>query len=70
MNHDKHKDFDFPKNVRVNIYISESLLEKIDNFAKKHYVSRSAFFTYASMSILYADEVKAILQDTTDLDKL
>ena len=43
----KNKD-----SVRISFTISNALLQKIDDFAKKHHVSRSAFFTYACMQIL------------------
>lgn len=58
------------KNVRsgreskkVNVSIDSELLQKIDEYADSHYMSRSAFFTYASSQILLSDKVYKLLDD-------
>lgn len=54
---------DEPKSVRVNFTVSEELLERIDSFAEKHYMTRSAVIAYACTQIINAEEAKELLRD-------
>lgn len=44
------------RSKKINVSIDEELLQKIDDYADSHYMSRSAFFTYASSQILLSDK--------------
>ena len=43
---------------RINVSFDEELLQKIDDYARLHYMSRSAFLTYAASQVLLADKVQ------------
>lgn len=54
---------DEPKSVKVHFTVNEQLLERIDSFAEKHYMTRSAVITYACTQIINAEEAKQLLKD-------
>lgn len=54
---------DEPKSVKVHFTVNERLLEEIDSFAEKHYMTRSAVITYACTQIIKAEEAKEMLKD-------
>lgn len=54
---------------KVNVSIDEELLHKIDEYADSHYMSRSAFFTYASSQVLLSDKVYKLLDDLSSVMK-
>lgn len=56
------KKLDEPKSLRINFTVNEQLLEKIDSFAEKHYMTRSAVISYACSQIIAAEEMKEILK--------
>lgn len=54
---------DEPKSIKVHFTINEQLLERIDSFAEKHYMTRSAVITYACTQIINAEEIKDIFKE-------
>lgn len=48
---------------RINVSFDEELLQKIDDYAQSHYMSRSAFLTYAASQVLLADKVQRSLDE-------
>jgi len=54
---------DEPKSVRVNFTVSEELLGRIDSFAERHYMTRSAVIAYACTQIVNAEEAKELLKE-------
>lgn len=49
------------KAIRISFTVNEELLEKLDAFAKRHYMSRSAVIAYACNQIISVEEVKDLL---------
>ena len=45
-----------PRSVRVNITVSEDMLRKIDNFAKKRGMSRSSFLVHAAQNVITSNQ--------------
>ena len=54
---------DEPKSIKVHFTVNEQLLGKIDSFAEKHYMTRSAVITYACTQIINAEEIKEIFKE-------
>lgn len=57
------KKADEPKSVNIHLTVNEKLLEEIDSFAEKHYMSRSAVITYACTQVIKAEEAKEMMKD-------
>lgn len=57
------------RSKKINVSIDEKLLQKIDDYADSHYMSRSAFFTYASSQILLTDQVYSTLDSLNSVIK-
>lgn len=43
---------------KINISIDEKLLEQVDDYADKHFTTRSGFFTQASIGLLAQEDVR------------
>lgn len=51
------------ENVKVTLTIDKRLLQKIDDYADEHYMSRSGMVSYSCNQILIADETRRLLKD-------
>lgn len=54
---------------KINVSLDEELLQRIDDYARSHYMSRSGFLTYAASQILLADKVQRSLDELNSLMK-
>lgn len=50
-------------NVKVTLTFDERLLQKIDDYADSHYMSRSGMVAYACNQIFLAEETKELMKD-------
>lgn len=49
--------------MRVNMTFNDELLERIDNYAKSNYMSRSSVVSFACNQFLVANELRSLLVD-------
>lgn len=57
---------DEPKSVNIHLTVNEKLLEEIDIFAEKHYMTRSAMITYACNQVISAEKTITLLQSMNE----
>ena len=49
--------------MRVNMTLNDELLERIDNYAKSNYMSRSSVVSFACNQFLMANELQSLMVD-------
>lgn len=49
--------------MRVNMTLNDELLERIDNYAKSNYMSRSSVVSFACNQFLVANELQSLMVD-------
>lgn len=49
--------------MRVNMTLNDELLDRIDNYAKSNYMSRSSVVSFACNQFLVANELRSLLVD-------
>lgn len=54
---------DKPKTARVNCTLNETLLSEIDEYAREHYMTRSAVIAYACYQFINTEKSKELLKD-------
>lgn len=51
--------------MKVNVSINDELMEKIDNYSKENYITRSHFFTMVSNQFLAQLELTSALKEVS-----
>ena len=49
--------------MRVNMTLNDELLQRIDNYAKSNYMSRSSVVSFACNQFLMANELQSLMVD-------
>lgn len=57
---------DEPKSLKIHFTVNEKLLEEIDSFAERHYMTRSAMITYACNQVISAEKTVELLQSMNE----